>query len=510
MESFPLRSPFDEPLAFRLRESVECHMQRGKQPVLLLRFPLKVIAINRMWTPVLERLGPGDYVPFHKMAPNMKTMKPHQVEEFLNGLVFEGFLEMRGVPEFAEFPTISVIVNANEPKDLISCLKSLDRMDYPKARTEIRVAGPVPEELTQEVREKFPKVHLLHTAAGASPAECRNLAAAEATGEFLAFTDARCMVLRSWLKELLPAFREPTLGAVGGGTDLYYEFTELDQYMKFRSEKDRAAEFVRFHPGERFIPIAAWNFLVRRSIFRVLKGFREDLANAGEADFFWRIQEAGHGLEYRPIGKVLQLPRHKFIPFLKQSHTGGLIEPVLQKLHPGKIKPFLLPKLESLFWILVIMAFLLHSALWLLFAFGFFMADAVVKYVQIRRRNLPIGFHHILFTALKTELLFLNYCCSFVSRHYLLLGLLLLNFLPVPALVILLAHLTAGMSDYGAYMPQMGLISFFFYFSIEQITYQAGLWRGCFREKNFNPLWPRIIIRKDLWMQDRQGPVKFK
>ncbi|MFW6373001.1 MAG: glycosyltransferase [Thermodesulfobacteriota bacterium] len=501
-------SPYIAPLAFRLRESVEYRLTRGVQPVLLLRYPLRVNVIHPMWRPVLETLKSGRFILFHRMMAGLRKLDPDQTQTFLESLVFEGFLDMRGAPPMDEFPTVSVVINASEPEDLITCLKSLAQMVYPRERLEILAAGPVSDELARKVGETFPEVRVLQMPDRPSSAECRNRAAREATGEFLAFTDARCKVPHAWLQELLPAFQDEGLGAVGGGTDFFYEYSEFDRYMQFRSQMNRAEEFVRFSPAEPFIPIAAWNVLVRRSIFESVGGFQEALSPHGEADFFWRIQEAGYGLEYRPLGKVHQLPRDRFFSFLKRNYLSGRAEPVVQKRHPAKIKPFLVPVLESLLWLLVIMAFLLGTSFLLISALALFFVDAGIKYIRVRRRNLPIGPHHVLLTSLKADLKFLHYCTGFVSRHYLLVGVLMLNLLPVPAAVIFLAHLTAGTLDYSSRFPQTKLISFFIFFTMEQLSYQAGLWHGCIQERHFKPLRPQVILRRDLWTDELETPFQ--
>ncbi|MFW5636526.1 MAG: glycosyltransferase, partial [Thermodesulfobacteriota bacterium] len=209
-------SPYIAPLAFRLRESVEYRLTLGVQPVLLLRYPLRVNVIHPMWRPVLETLKSGRFILFHRMMAGLRKLDPDQTQAFLESLVFEGFMDMRGAPPMDEFPTVSVVINASEPEDLITCLKLLRQMVYPRERLQILAAGPISDDLAREVVNTFPEVRICRMPDRPSPAACRNRAAREATGEFLAFTDARCKVPHGWLQELLPAFQDETLGAVGG------------------------------------------------------------------------------------------------------------------------------------------------------------------------------------------------------------------------------------------------------------------------------------------------------
>ena len=65
------------------------------------------------------------------------------------------------------------------------------------------------------VAAQFP-VQTLAVRTRRQAAACRNLAARQAKGEILAFMDSDCMADPLWLHELLPTFRDPAVGAVGG------------------------------------------------------------------------------------------------------------------------------------------------------------------------------------------------------------------------------------------------------------------------------------------------------
>ena len=84
---------------------------------------------------------------------------------------------------------------------------------------------------------------------------------------------------------------------------------------------------------------------------------------------------------------------------------------------------------------------------------------------------------------------------SFVSRYYLFLALIILPIAPAAASVILILHLTAGTVDYVITNPQLNPISFLFYFTLEQLSYQLGVWRGCFKTGCFRPVNPIVVSK---------------
>jgi hypothetical protein len=52
------------------------------------------------------------------------------------------------------------------------------------------------------------------------------------------------------------------------------------------------------------------------------------------------------------------------------------------------------------------------------------------------------------------------------------------------------------MIDYFLKKPSLNLFSFLFYYSIEQLSYQAGVWYGCIKHKSFSAVNPIIIFQK--------------
>ena len=89
--------------------------------------------------------------------------------------------------------------------------------------------------------------------------------------------------------------------------------------------------------------------------------------------------------------------------------------------------------------------------------------------------------------------------CSFVSRYYLFIVFLLLPFFPLISVVGLCAHLLTTIVEFKIERPVLSPLSFLFYFTLDQLFYQLGVWRGCFKNRTFNPVYPRLAFRRPNW-----------
>ena len=120
-----------------------------------------------------------------------------------------------------EPPRFSIIVPTYaRTKQLSDCLQSLARLDYPRDRFEVIIVDdgsrmPL-EKVIQPVRQHL-NVTLL-SQAHAGPATARNTGAAQAKGEFLAFTDDDCAPVRDWLRTLAARFTATPDHIIGGQT----------------------------------------------------------------------------------------------------------------------------------------------------------------------------------------------------------------------------------------------------------------------------------------------------
>ena len=481
-------------LAYRVRESVSCH-RRDDGLVLILRSPMKAVVLSRSWEPVFGRLSTRDFISFAWIASSMDHADPVKTELFLNQLVRKGFLEQEGLSDLLHYPSISIIIPVkNRPQEIASCLQSLAHLDYPAEKLEIIVVDDASDDRTPEVVCQFP-VRLLAQSEPKQASCCRNLAAQNASGEILAFIDSDCLADPLWLKELVPAFKDLEVGAVGGMVDSYYEAKGLDRYEQVKSSLKIGSWFRSSREADPFFYVPSCNLLVRRALFLKVGGFGEDLYVGEDVDLCWRLRDEGYHVEYRPAGKVYHRHRNRLKSFCSRRFDYGTSEPLLQHLHSNRIKKLILPGAQALFWCAVALSILLKSLLLLALAGTVILSEVMKKFFRTRRKGLPVAPFYLLPPVVRGHFVFFFQCCAFFSRYYLIGAVLIFPFLPSVSALVMGMHFLTGLVEFFIKKPRLSIPSFLFYFSLEQLSYQSGVWWGCFKRNFFGPVNPRLVMR---------------
>lgn len=444
---------------------------------------------------MLETLAGDLFLPLENLVSLAPLVPSDKIEFFLNSLVGKGFLEFEGISSLSEFPSVSIIIPVrNRPEEIAACLESLIQIDYPSKKLEILVVDDNSTDQTPEVVSGFP-VRLIPLKEHKQASYCRNLAAQEAQGEILAFIDSDCLAEPFWLKELVPAFKDQGLGAVGGVVEAFSGDKGLDRYEEVNSSLKIGAWFKRSRKEDRFFYLPSCNLLVKRAIFLKLGGFREDLTVGEDVDFCWRLQDAGFHIEYRPQGKVYHKHRNSLRPFCRRRFEYGTSEPWLQRRHSRRRKQLLFFPAESLFWVFLVSAFFFLS--WPLFILsgGILLLDTVLRFTHLPSWNISPGFNKMVWAVFRSYLVFFYYWAAFFSRYYLFAPILILPFLPLISLALIGLHLLNGTVEYFIKKPRLNFFSFLFYFTLDQLSYQSGVWWGCLKNRCFRPVNPDLSFK---------------
>ncbi len=128
-------------------------------------------------------------------------------------------LRRREVRRGAFEPSVSVIVSAyNEERDLAVKLENTLALDYPRELLEIIVASDCSTDRTDEITRAFAahSVRLLRQLQRLGKTAAQNMAAAEARGEIILFSDATSLYKPDVLRVMMPSFADPTVGCVAG------------------------------------------------------------------------------------------------------------------------------------------------------------------------------------------------------------------------------------------------------------------------------------------------------
>jgi glycosyltransferase involved in cell wall biosynthesis len=206
-------------------------------------------------------------------------------------------------------PTISIIVPAfNEEAVIGECIDSLLHLDYPEHLLEIIVIDDASTDRTSEILSGFSRIQVL-SGGHHGPSAARNRALKLAKGEFIAFTDADCVVPPEWLKELMRGFESDLIAGVGGIQKPRQDASEMELSVdKVFNLLGFVANYSRKKPQLGLIDHnASCNVIYRKSVLIQLGGFDEGLWPGEDVELDYRITKAGYRLVQNPHAAV----RHK-------------------------------------------------------------------------------------------------------------------------------------------------------------------------------------------------------
>ncbi len=225
-------------------------------------------------------------------------------------------------------PRASVVVPTyNRAYCLPATLNGLARQTHPDFEVVV-VAGPSTDE-TEMVLDRFPRARVVRCPA-ARVGLARNLGAAAASGEIVAFTDDDAVPRPEWLALLCAAFEDPDVDAAGGF--VWDPAAEAMQWRLCTSTRTGVVETDATGPVSRYLGRGADPFLylpgcnmsVRRSRLADHGGFDEALSSIYEdTDLCLGIVDAG-----RRIAVLAEaLVDHGFAANATRGEDGAVSDP---------------------------------------------------------------------------------------------------------------------------------------------------------------------------------------
>lgn len=196
---------------------------------------------------------------------------------------------------------VSVVVPVRDEEGSIrELLDSLLAQTRPPDEIVITDGGSLdatPQIIEDYIRRGAP-VRLIRAGA-ALPGRGRNLGAAQASFEWLAFTDAGIRLANNWLEALVAkAKANDSIDVVYGSyepvTDSFFKQCAAIAYVPPPALHDQ--ELIR--------PRSIASALLRREAWRAVNGFPEDLRSAEDLVFMDRLESAGYKTAFEPRAQV--------------------------------------------------------------------------------------------------------------------------------------------------------------------------------------------------------------
>lgn len=439
--------------------------------------PLRMVRLNGALLKLMRQLAAGEVC-----APTPAE------EKVLQSLVKSGFVHCRrqGLHVTDDLPLVSVVIPVKDrAADLRNCLSSLHALAYPQDRLQVVVVDDGSSDDTPEVAQQLGATLIHSGAVGGGPALARNRGAEVARGEIIAFIDSDCTAAENWLLELLPAFSDPEVAAVGGWVDGMHDGSPLDRYEAVMSSLNLGKREMLGGAGGDTFYLPSCNLLMRREPFIAAGGFRTELHVGEDVDLTWRLRDSGWKIQYLPCGTVFHAHRSLIWPFMKRRFDYGTSEGLLHQLHPGRGKKMFLPPLLSLILLLFVACPLFITPWPAVAAVLLLGVDALQTRRRMQVKGLQMTFGRIVGARIRAVGSLGYYIGYHLLRYYLVPLLLSAVVYPPLALVLVVLWFTVGFVDYRVKAPQISLVHFYLFYLLEQISYGMGVARGCFAVKSF-------------------------
>jgi len=179
------------------------------------------------------------------------------------------------------------------------------------------------------------------------PSAARNAGLREASGVFVAFTDADCMVDPDWLGAMVRALRRTPVDAVGGRILARPEAGVVDRFGELVHDHRYAIEVC--DPPY----MIGMNLALRRDLLLSLGGFDERWLRIEDVDVSYRLLAAGKRLGYCDDAAIYHHNRDKLWTLMREGYLHGYFGAPFRKMSASFVQSYriarpLSPRVRSL------------------------------------------------------------------------------------------------------------------------------------------------------------------
>src|SRR6266851_3788991 len=550
----PYRQP--RPGHYRLPSGIRI-VPQDETAVAVCDYPLRLVRLNTVTAHLLSLCAEEHTCEQLAQAINIPVRR---VEALCDQLRWKGLLEAGSTLPPPTWPNVSIVVPTyNRARELERCLRSLFALDYPAHCLEIIVIDDTSTDETSSMLRRMARevaargletrvvCHEQRQGVGIS----RNTGAQAARHDLIAYLDSDCVASPGWLRELVPAFQDERVAAVGGMIRAYDRKSLLGRYEDVRSSlfMGMQPQQVRLEGPLTYLPTA--NMLLRRAAWQQLSGFAP-MTQGEDVDFCRRLLISGASMLYLPQGVVYHDYRTTLGAFLRIRFAYASAESSLLQRHPTERRILLLPSEQATFaGALIVGAWssvpppapkgegcrvpiyrarprpyaarigsarhprrgdplrspwggggsrgAIHgfaALLSLLLALFLTLFGARKRLQKVREQRMPIGFFAVFKATLRGHLAYTYLLCRHLTRYY-TLPLLVVSLLvpPLFLLTCILCGIVIGI-DYWRLRPEMGLGWYALCSLLADCAYEVGVVWGCVKHRTWKPLVP--VVKKQL------------
>lgn len=273
-----------------------------------------------------------------------------------------------------------VIPVRNDGGILKRCLESIKASDYPADLIEVIVADGLSTDDTVAVAASFGAKIVPNVKRIVAPA--RNAGFGASTGEIVAFIDADCVLEKSWIKNSVKYFDDPSVGGVSGPTLAAPDITPFERAVEVIFNLSESAGITShrrnitevYETGD----LPGCNAIFRRRALEKFMPIDEHFVAADDSWISFRVKEAGFRLLFAPdvtLWHYHRNPPYKFFVRMQRYGTG--------RLQAARLDKALVKPLHILLGLSIPMVMLFAAIFYSLHMFSLFIALAILKFIAI-------------------------------------------------------------------------------------------------------------------------------
>lgn len=294
---------------------------------------------------------------------------------------------------------VSIVIPVKNCAEMLErCLRSIRNMDFPLDAYEVVVVDGGSVDGSVEIAKKYGCKVVFEDKGTISYA--RDIGVKNAVGEFIAFTDADCVVDRNWIKELLVCFTDDKIAAVGGPNLTPEDDCDFGKavgdVLSFLSKVGpryglKAKEVMEVYHNP------TCNVMYRRRVYEEVGGFNPKLVTVDDEELDYRIRLKGYKILYTPKAVVYHYRRKSWWSFARMAYNYGLGRMQAIKLHRNMGRWFHYAPTAIILFIFLLFALSFLNNFFLLIAFltlllGGLGIALISLYLSMKNRRNPLRY----------------------------------------------------------------------------------------------------------------------
>ena len=240
-----------------------------------------------------------------------------------------------------DYPSISIIIpTRNEEALLGQCLESLKQLNYPKTQLEIIISDGLSTDNTVKIAKSYGVKIVSNEAQTVAPG--RNIGFRHSRGDFVAFSDADCLMDKNWLNNALKYFRDDKSVAGVGGPNLSpgneSPFGKAVRFLfLFGSFSSGSIYVTNLKKAKSVKNIPGCNAIYKREALGKVMPTDETLLTGDDVEMNYRLIERGYKILYAPDVIVWHYRRDNPKKLWKQIYRYAIGRLQLAKRHKDAI-----------------------------------------------------------------------------------------------------------------------------------------------------------------------------